>query len=133
MCAINSINGPGHAPACWSSLSITLEAPISGMSMNPERAAWLHAVPARHWADLLELVSTAPVIGMLSAAEVHLRVRRAPQVGCAKLHQENSNAAFFVASPQPNFRSFSLACSRTSGFGSDLQASSRVHSSSKTR
>ena len=30
---------------------ITLEAPISGMSMNPARSL-ASAVPARHWADL---------------------------------------------------------------------------------
>jgi aquaporin Z len=76
---------------------ITLEAPISGMSMNPARSL-ASAVPARHWADLW-IYFTAPVIGMLSAAEVHLRVRHAPQVGCAKLHHENSQRCIFCGKP----------------------------------
>jgi len=76
---------------------ITLEAPISGMSMNAARSL-ASAVPARHWADLW-IYFTAPVIGMLSAAEVHLRVRRAPQSGCAKLHHENSQRCIFCGKP----------------------------------
>ena len=76
---------------------ITLEAPISGMSMNPARSL-ASAVPARHWADLW-IYFTAPLIGMLSAAEVHLRVRRAPQVGCTELHHENSQRCIFCCKP----------------------------------
>jgi aquaporin Z len=45
---------------------ITIEAPISGMSMNPART-FASAVSARHWADLW-IYFTAPIIGMLLAA-----------------------------------------------------------------
>ncbi|HMF47713.1 MAG TPA: hypothetical protein VK603_03655, partial [Candidatus Saccharimonadales bacterium] len=61
-------------------------------------ASLASAVPARHWADLW-IYFTVPVIGMLSAAEFHLRVRRAPQVGYAKLHHENSQRCIFCGKP----------------------------------
>ena len=76
---------------------ITVESPISGMSMNPE-GSLASPVPVRHWADFWSYF-TAPVIGMLSAAEVHLRVRRAHQVGCAKLHHEHSQRYIFCGRP----------------------------------
>ena len=76
---------------------ITFEAPISGMSMNPARS-FASAVPARHWADLW-IYFSAPLIGMLSAAEVHLRAPHAPQVRCAKLHHENSQRCIFCGKP----------------------------------
>src|SRR5207302_290529 len=52
---------------------ITVEAPISGMSMNPART-FASAVPAQYWTALW-IYFTAPLIGMLSAAEVYLRIR----------------------------------------------------------
>lgn len=76
---------------------ITLEAPISGMSMNPART-FASALPAHHWADLW-IYFTAPVIGMLSAAEVYLRVKGAAQVACAKLHHDNNQRCIFCGKP----------------------------------
>jgi len=76
---------------------ITLEAPISGMSMNPART-FASAVPARHWSDLW-IYFTAPPIGMLSAAEVYLRIKGPAQVGCAKLHHQNSQRCIFCGKP----------------------------------
>jgi aquaporin Z len=76
---------------------ITFEAPISGMSMNPARS-FASAVPAHYWAALW-IYFTAPMIGMLSAAEVYLRTRGADQVACAKLHHENNKRCIFCGKP----------------------------------
>ena len=75
---------------------ITLEAPISGMSMNPARTL-ASAVPAHYWTALW-LYFTAPLIGMLAAAEVHLR-SRSPRIACAKLHHENPKRCIFCGKP----------------------------------
>jgi aquaporin Z len=83
-------------------LYITFEAPISGMSMNPART-FASAVPARHWSDLW-IYFTAPVIGMLAAAEVYLRTRDASHVGCAKLHHDNSTRCIFCGKPGRSFK-----------------------------
>lgn len=79
---------------------ITFEAPISGMSMNPARS-FASAVPAGHWTDLW-IYFTAPVIGMLAAAEVYVRTRGESRVICAKLHHENSRRCIFCNKP-PGF------------------------------
>jgi len=76
---------------------ITLEAPISGMSMNPART-FASAVPAHHWVAVW-IYFTAPLIGMLAAAEVYVRTRGAPSVGCAKLHHENPKRCIFCGKP----------------------------------
>jgi aquaporin Z len=76
---------------------ITVEAPISGMSMNPART-FASAVPAHHW-HALWIYFTAPLIGMLSAAEVYLRTRGARTIVCAKLHHENSKRCIFCGKP----------------------------------
>ncbi|TMA30705.1 MAG: aquaporin family protein [Deltaproteobacteria bacterium] len=62
---------------------ITVEAPISGMSMNPARTLG-SAAGAAHFASLW-IYFTAPPLGMLLAAEVYLRTRGAARVRCAKL------------------------------------------------
>jgi aquaporin Z len=72
---------------------ITFEAPFSGMSMNPARTL-ASAVPAQHWTALW-IYFTAPLIGMLAAAEVYVRRRGAGRVGCAKLHHENNKRCIF--------------------------------------
>jgi aquaporin Z len=76
---------------------ITIEAPISGMSMNPART-FASAVPAHNW-HALWLYFTAPLIGMLSAAEVYVRTRGAQSVACAKLHHENNKRCIFCGKP----------------------------------
>ena len=76
-------------------LYITFEAPISGMSMNPART-FASAVPARHWTDLW-IYFTAPVAGMLAAAELYVRIRG--NVGCAKLHHDNRKRCIFCGKP----------------------------------
>jgi len=76
---------------------ITLEAPISGMSMNPART-FASAFPAHHWVAVW-IYFTAPLIGMLAAAEVYLRVRGAHSIMCAKLHHENPKRCIFCGKP----------------------------------
>lgn len=72
---------------------ISLESPLSGMSMNPART-FASAFPGRAF-DALWLYFTAPPIGMLLAAEVYLRVRGAQRVFCAKLHHDNDERCIF--------------------------------------
>lgn len=72
---------------------ITIEAPISGMSMNPARS-FGSALPAGIW-DALWIYFIAPPIGMLLAAEVYLGFMGAKSVLCCKLHHENSKPCIF--------------------------------------
>ncbi len=76
---------------------ITVEAPISGMSMNPART-FASALAGNSWTALWVYL-TAPVIGMLSAAEVYMRRRGASGVACAKLHHENAKRCIFCGKP----------------------------------
>jgi aquaporin Z len=73
---------------------ITVEAPISGMSMNPART-FASAVPAQAWTALWVYFS-APLLGMLCAAEVYVRRYGLQQVLCAKLHHQNSRRCIFA-------------------------------------
>ena len=76
---------------------ITIEAPISGMSMNPART-FASAVAAHHWTALW-VYFTAPLIGMLAAAEVYVRMKGAQSVMCAKLQHENHTRCIFCGKP----------------------------------
>jgi aquaporin Z len=76
---------------------ITLEAPISGMSMNPARS-FASALAARHWTALW-IYFTAPLLGMLLAAEVYVRARGTLSIRCAKLHHENNKRCIFCGKP----------------------------------
>jgi aquaporin Z len=71
---------------------ITLEAPISGMSINPART-FGSALNARLWTALW-LYFLAPPLGMALAAEVHRRSSHAT-VRCAKLHHDNDERCIF--------------------------------------
>jgi aquaporin Z len=72
---------------------ITLEAPISGMSMNPARTVG-SALAAQVWTSLW-VYFTAPPLGMLLAAEVYRRQKGAQAVICAKLHHQNDKRCIF--------------------------------------
>jgi len=76
---------------------ITIEAPISGMSMNPART-FASAIAGNHWSALW-VYFTAPLIGMLSAAEIYVRQQGTSRVACAKLHHENSQRCIFCGKP----------------------------------
>jgi aquaporin Z len=71
---------------------ITIEAPLSGMSMNPARSL-ASAIPAELWTAFW-IYLTAPPLGMLLAAEIHVRFRARP-VRCAKLHHDNARRCIF--------------------------------------
>jgi aquaporin Z len=70
---------------------ITFEAPLSGTSMNPARSL-ASALPAHVW-HALWIYFVAPPLGMLAAAECH--VRRGRAVLCAKLHHVNDRRCIF--------------------------------------
>lgn len=72
---------------------ITLEAPLSGMSMNPARS-FASALPAWLWRGFWIYV-TAPPLGMLLAAEVYLLIKGNSAVICAKLHHHNDKRCIF--------------------------------------
>jgi aquaporin Z len=72
---------------------IMLEAPLSGMSMNPARTVG-SALAAHMWKDWW-VYFTAPPIGMLAAAEVYLRLIGADNVICAKLHHTTGKRCIF--------------------------------------
>jgi len=72
---------------------ISLEAPISGMSMNPART-FGSAFGAHLWTSLW-IYFTAPALGMLLAAELYKRVNGGRPVACAKLHHYNDKRCIF--------------------------------------
>jgi aquaporin Z len=72
---------------------IVLEAPLSGMSMNPARTVG-SAVHAQVWTALW-VYFTAPLLGMLAAAQLYVGTRGAHRVLCAKLHHENPQRCIF--------------------------------------
>ncbi|HJY80396.1 MAG TPA: aquaporin [Candidatus Binatia bacterium] len=72
---------------------ISLEAPYSGMSMNPART-FASALPAQVWTALW-IYFIAPPLGMLLSAELYVRQRGIHQVFCAKLHHHNTKRCIF--------------------------------------
>ena len=72
---------------------ITIESPISGMSMNPART-FSSAVGAHIWMSLW-IYFLAPPLGMLLAAEVYRRLNVRRPIACAKLHHHNNKRCIF--------------------------------------
>jgi aquaporin Z len=72
---------------------ITIEAPLSGMSMNPARTL-ASAIPAQNWTAIW-IYFTAPILGMFLASEVYVRIRGQKAVRCAKLHHQNHKRCIF--------------------------------------
>jgi aquaporin Z len=72
---------------------IVVEAPLSGMSLNPARTVG-SAAHAGVWTGLWVYL-TAPLGGMLAAAQLHVATRGANRVLCAKLHHENGQRCIF--------------------------------------
>jgi aquaporin Z len=71
----------GVVAGCLVAAYISIEAPLSGMSMNPARS-FASAAPGAMWQSFWIYV-TAPVLGMLAGAQLFLLTRRG--AGCAKL------------------------------------------------
>ena len=84
----------GALVALW----ISIEAPLSGMSMNPARSL-ASALGGGGWSTLW-IYFVAPPLGMLSAAELHAR-RGLARAGCAKLrHAEDVPCHFCGHAPE---------------------------------
>lgn len=83
----------GLAAGALVAIYITIESPISGMSMNPARS-FGSALPARHFENLW-IYFTAPLIGMMLAAEVYLRTKGHGAVLCCKIHHDNDRRCIF--------------------------------------
>lgn len=73
----------GVFAGCLVALYITVEAPLSGMSLNPARTT-SSALVGDRWDDAW-IYFLAPPLGMLLAAEAYRRLRRGRPVGCAKI------------------------------------------------
>ena len=72
---------------------ITIEVPLSGMSMNPART-FAPALLA-HTGRSLWIYFTAPPLGMLTAAEIYVRTIGPHHVRCAKLHHPSAGPCIF--------------------------------------
>jgi aquaporin Z len=72
---------------------ITLEAPLSGMSMNPARS-FGSALPSGIW-NHFWIYLIAPSLGMLTASELYLWRKGREAVKCCKLHHENHTRCIF--------------------------------------
>ena len=83
---------------------IILEAPLSGMSMNPARSL-APALHVSYW-HALWLYFAAPTLGTLVAAEVFLRARGGVPPFCAKLHHANDKRCIFRHATRAQFQSF---------------------------
>ena len=83
----------GIFAGCLVATFITLEAPISGMSMNPART--FASVTGTHVLDSLWIYFLAPSLGMLAAVEARARLAGLEGIHCAKLHHANSHRCIF--------------------------------------
>jgi aquaporin Z len=72
---------------------IVFEAPLSGMSMNAARTLG-SAVYAQVWTALW-IYFTAPLLGMLAAAQLYVSAQGMQRVLCAKLHHDNPQRCIF--------------------------------------
>jgi len=72
---------------------ITVEDPLSGMSMNPART--LGPALLAHTFRSLWIYFSAPLLGMLLAAELYVRTIGAQHVRCAKLHHPAEGHCIF--------------------------------------
>lgn len=72
---------------------ISVEAPISGMSINPARS-FASAFPSNIWTALW-IYLTAPPLGMLLAAQLYILIRGKKNVICAKLNHDNKVRCIF--------------------------------------
>lgn len=77
---------------------VTLESPLSGMSMSPARS-FASAAPRGVW-NSLWIYFTAPPLGMMLAAQVYLWLRGKDAVFCAKLHHDNDKRCIFRCNHQ---------------------------------
>jgi len=82
----------GLAAAALVAIFITVEAPISGMSLNPARSLAPAVLSGQF--DALWIYVMAPPLGMLTAAEAVRRAPAAVTVACAKLQHGRGPCIF---------------------------------------
>jgi aquaporin Z len=95
-------------------LYISVEAPLSGMSMNPARSFGSALAAGRF--EHLWLYLLAPALGMLLAAEVFARLPEPERGSCAKLHHSPRRPCIFCRHsprPEPARSSHAGACAET--------------------
>jgi aquaporin Z len=79
-------------------LYISVEEPLSGMSMNPART-FGSAVPSSLW-NALWIYFVAPPLAMLTASRLYLRVTgKRRGLACPKMHHENDRRCIFCGKP----------------------------------
>ncbi len=91
---------------------IALEAPLSGMSMNPARTLGPSLVGGVR--DGLWIYFVAPPLGMLAAAELVNRARGYLAVHCAKLHHDDGPCIFCDPAPPSMTAAVTTAATSTS-------------------
>src|SRR5258706_1721342 len=74
-------------------LDLTLEAPLSGMSINPARTV-ASGLPNGVWTNGW-IYFAAPVLGMLLAAQVYRGVSNSSPRACPKLHHGTTKRCIF--------------------------------------
>jgi aquaporin Z len=84
----------GLVAGCLVAAFIVVEAPLSGMSLNPARTL-ASALLARR-VDSLWIYFTAPPTGMLLAAEFFLRTQGLSRVCCARLQHTQGTRSIFT-------------------------------------
>ncbi|WP_218082482.1 aquaporin [Anthocerotibacter panamensis] len=77
----------GILAGCLVCLYVVIEAPLSGFGMNPARSL-ASALPSGVWTAFWIYLS-APLVGMLLAAEIYVRTRGLEHVYCAKLQHSH--------------------------------------------
>lgn len=88
----------GVCAGCLVALYISLEAPLSGMSMNPARS--LASAMVAHLFFSLWVYFVAPLSGMLAAAALFTWVHQADEeLACPKLHHANRRRCIFCGKP----------------------------------
>jgi aquaporin Z len=73
---------------CLVAAFITVESPLSGMSMNPARS-FASALPSGLWTSFW-IYLTAPPLGMIAAAQLYRR-----RIFCVKYHHHNGQRCIF--------------------------------------
>lgn len=76
---------------------VIIEAPLSGMSMNPARS--LAPAVAAGTLDSMWIYFVAPTLGMFIAAELYVRLCGWRAVHCAKLHHPSTGPCHFNCTP----------------------------------
>lgn len=90
---INLAKYTGVIAGIMLAIFISVEAPISGMSINPARS-FASAFPSNIW-NAFWIYLTAPPIGMLLAAQLYILIKGKKNVICAKLNHDNKARCIF--------------------------------------